>query len=325
METTSYSYETSKNDPRKKDLRNLIIGILAVGLVASAGYALISGNNHQQVYQQDQTQIAKLSDEKGQVQHNFDDALARLDSLSGFNNKLQSMMTDRQKDIAKLKKQIRSILNKEHLTIAEKKKADELIAELNDKISEMEEQVAKLTEANQGLTQANSQLTQDNSKLTSDLQTTTTVKDSLAREADIASTLFANHISVVAIQDKKNGREKETSKAKKADKLQVSFDVLNRIVANGQTDLYVAITGPDGKMISDSSMGSGSFISREEGEKQFTTKVPVEIEAGKAKTVTFSWKQPNGFQKGTYKIEIYHNGYKIGVGTKELKKGGLFS
>jgi TolA-binding protein len=211
------------------------------------------------------------------------------------------------------------------MTVAEKKKAEELIGQLNDKISGMEKDVARLTEANQGLTQDNAQLTQDNTKLTSDVQTTTIAKDSLSKKVDIASTLFANNIKVVAVQDKKNGQEKETDKAKRADKLMVSFDVTNRIAATGQTDVYVSITGPDGKMISDSSMGSGTFTSREDGDKSYTSKVSVDMEAGKVKPVTFSWKQPNGFQKGMYKVEIYHNGYKIGEGTKELKKGGLFS
>lgn len=316
---------SSNSEPPRKDARGLIIGLLAVGLIGSAVYAMVSNNNHQQVYQQEQTQIAKLSDEKGQVQQNFDNALARLDSLTGFNNKMQADLNGRQKDIAKLKMQIRSILSKQNLTVAEKKKADELIAQLNDKITSMQQDVARLTEANQGLTNDNVQLRQDSTKLTSDLQTTTTVKDSLTKQVDIASTLFANNIKVVGIQDKKNGQEKETDKAKKVNKLNISFDVTNRIAGTGTTDVYVVVTGPDGKMISDSSMGSGSFTSREEGDKMFTSKVPVEFESGKVKPVNFAWKQPNGFQKGLYKIEIYHNGYKIGEGTKELRKGGLFS
>ena len=53
--------------------------------------------------------------------------------------------------------------------------------------------------------------------------------------------------------------------------------------------------------------------------------VPVEFESGKVKHVQFSWKQDGSFQTGVYKIEIYHNGFKIGEGAKELKKGGLFS
>jgi len=325
MDTSNYPNETPNYESPKKDSRGLIIGLLVLGLVASAGYAVFSNNNHQQVYQQEQTQIAKISEEKGQVQQNFDNALARLDSLTGFNNKLQNDLSGRQKDIAKLKMQIRSILNKQNLTIVEKKKADELIAQLNDKISGMEQDVARLTQANDGLKQDNAQLSQDTTKLTSDLLTTTTQKDELAKKVDIASTLFANNIMVVGVQDKKNGEEKITDKAKKVDKLKISFDVTNRIAASGQTDVYVAITGPDGKLITDSSMGSGTFTSRDEGDKMFTSKVPVEIEAGKVKPVSFSWKQPNGFEKGFYKIEIYHNGYKIGEGIKELRKGGLFS
>jgi hypothetical protein len=325
MNTSNYPTDTSENMAPKKDFKNLIIGILAAGLLGTAGYALYSNNDHQQIQQADQTQIAKVNDDKSQVQKNFDNALVRLDSLTGYNNKVQGMLTGREKDIANLKMQIRGILKKEKLTESEKKKAEELVAELNGKISNMEQEVAKLTQDNQGLTQDKSQLTQDKDKLTSDLQTTTTEKDSLEKKVDIASTLNASNIIITAIQDKKNGQEKVTDKAKKVNKLKISFDVANRIAVAGQTDVYVSITGPDGKIISVAAMGSGSFTSREEGDKVYTTKVPVEIESGKVKSVQFSWKQDDGFQTGQYKIEIYHNGYKIGEGTKELKKGGLFS
>ena len=324
MNTSNYPNETPQSEP-KKNFKNLIIGLLAVGLIGTAGYALYSNSNQQQVQQKDQTQIAKIVEDKGQVQNNFDKALVRLDSMTGYNNKVQSMLAGRQNDITKLKVQIRSILKKENLTIAEKKKAEELVAQLNDKISGMQQEVTRLTQANQGLTQDKTQLTQDKDKLTSDLQTTSTAKEELAKKVDVASTLFANNIRITAVQSKNNGQEKLTDKAKKANKLNIAFDVTNRIAVSGQTDVYVCITGPDNKMISDSSMGSGSFTSREDGDKAFTSKVPVEIESGKVKSVLFSWKQNNGFQTGQYKIEIYHNGYKIGEGTKELKKGGLFS
>jgi len=325
MDTTNYPSSYPQDTPPKSDFRGLIIGILAIGLVGSIGYAVYSNNQHEQVQQTEQTQIAKITEDKTAVQKNFDNALARLDSLTGYNNKVQSELASKNSDVAKLKIQIRSILNKQHITVAEKKKADELIAQLNDKISGMEAQVAKLTQDNQGLTQDKAQLTQDKEKLTSDLTTTSNVKDSLEKKVDIASTLNANNIMITGVQDKKNGEEKVTDKAKKVDKLKISFDVTNRIAASGSTDVYVSITGPDGKMITSPASGSGTFTSREEGDKMYTSKVPVEIEAGKVKNVQFAWKQDNGFQQGAYKIEIYHNGYKIGEATKELKKGGLFS
>src|SRR5580704_14041712 len=123
MNTTNVSNYPSDNDrdtPPRKDFKNLIIGVLAVGLIGSAGYALYSNNDHKQVQQTEQAQISKVTDDKDQVQKNFDNALVRLDSLSGYNNKVQGMLTGRQNDIAKLKMQIRGILKKENITIAEK-------------------------------------------------------------------------------------------------------------------------------------------------------------------------------------------------------------
>lgn len=325
MSTSNYPSGDPQSERPKKDVRNLFIGLLAVGLLATGGYAIYSNNKGQEVQTKQQNEIVAVTNDKGTVQKNFDNALVRLDSLTGNNNRLQGTITAREGDIAKLKTQIRNILKKEKLSEADKKKADELIAELNGKISTMEEANAKLTEANNGLTQDKAQLTQDKDKLTSDLQTTTTAKDELAKKVDIASTLNANNIMITGIQDKKNGEEKVTEKAKRVNKLKVSFDVSNRIAQSGSTDLYVIITGPDNKIVSDSAMQSGTFTTRDEGDKSFTEKVPVEIESGKMKNVQFSWKNESGFQTGQYKIEIYHNGYKIGEGTKELKKGGLFS
>lgn len=324
MNTSNYPSRDTQDEPQKNS-KNVIIAILAIAFAGTIGYAIYSGNHHATIQQTQQTAITKVVDERGQLQKNFDESLVRLDSMSGMSNKMQAMLSSRQDEIAKMKVEIRSILKKQNLTEAEKRKAQELITELNQKISNMEQEVARLTQENQGLTKDNTQLTQDKEKLTSDLQTTNTEKVDLERKVDVASTLVANNIMITAVQDKKNGAEKETSKAKKADKLKISFDVTNRIALSGQTDVYVCITGPDGKIISAPSMGSGTFTTREEGDRIYTSMVPVEFESGKVKPVQFSWKQDGSFQTGVYKIEIYHNGFKIGEGAKELKKGGLFS
>jgi len=324
MSTTNYPSATPQNDPPRKDFKNLIIGILAAGFLGTWGYLLWNNNKQEQVQQTQQTQIARVTDEKGQLQKNFDDALVRLDSLTGTNNKLQSQLTSANSDISKKKAEIRGILNKKNATVAELTRAKQLITDLNGKISDLEKQVTELTAQNTQLTQDKTQLTQDKDRLTTDLQATTTAKQDLEKKVDIASTLNASNIAITPVQDKKNGKEKVTSNAKRVDKLVISFDVNNRIAQTGQTDIYVCITAPDGKPVSVAALGSGSFTSREEGDKVYTAKVPVEIEAGKTKPVQFAWKQDTPFQKGSYKIEIYHNGFKIGEGTRELKKGGLF-
>ncbi|HZK64325.1 MAG TPA: hypothetical protein VFC34_09275 [Puia sp.] len=325
MSTTNYPSATPQSQPPRKDFKNLVIGLLAAGFLGTWGYLLWNNNKQEQVQQNQQTQIAKVTDEKGTLQKNFDDALVRLDSLTGTNNRLNTQLTGANSDIAKKKAEIRSILGKRNASQAELNRAKSLINELNGKISDLQKQVADLTTTNTQLTADKTQLSADKEKLTSDLQTTTTAKEDLEKKVDIASTLNASNIAVTPVHDRKNGKEKVTTTAKRVDKLIISFDVNNRIAQNGQTDVYVCITGPDGKPISVPALGSGTFASRDEGDKIFTAKVPVDIEAGKTKSVQFAWKQNSEFQKGNYKIEIYHNGFKIGEGVRELKKGGLFS
>jgi hypothetical protein len=322
--TTNYPSASPQSQPPKKDFKNLIIGLLALGFLGTWGYLLWNNNKQEQVQTQQQSQIAKVTDEKGQLQKNFDDALVRLDSLTGTNNKLQGQLSEGQGQIAKLKQNIRGILSKQHITEAEKKKAEELIKDLNDKISNLEQQVAQLTQENQQLNADKTQLTADKDKLTTDLQTTNTAKQDLEKKVDVASTLNASGISITPMHEKKDGKDKETTTARKVNKLVIGFDVANRIAQTGQTDVYVCITGPDGKPISVPALGSGTFTSRDDGDKVFTAKVPVDFEQGKTKSVQFAWKQNSEFQRGNYKIEIYHNGFKIGEGTRELKKGGIF-
>jgi hypothetical protein len=88
---------------------------------------------------------------------------------------------------------------------------------------------------------------------------------------------------------KSSGKEKTTETAKRVDKLMISFDVNNRIAAPGMTDVFVIVTGPDGKTVSTEALGSGTFTTREEGDKLFTTKLPVDVVTAQKKAVQFSY------------------------------------
>jgi len=324
MSTTNYPSASPQSQPPKRDSKNLIIGLLAVGILGTWGYFLWDKNKSDQKITQLQTQYVAVDSSKNELQKSFDAALNRLDSLTGYNNELEGKLSERNTEISKLKGQINSILKKQRLTEAERKKAQSLIAELNDKISHLEAEVARLTAENEQLTMEKNTLTQEKEQLTADLQSTATAKEELARKVDIASTLNASNISVTPVNEKSGGKEKVTTNAKRVDKLVIAFDVDNRIAETGSTEVFVCITGPDGKPITVDALGSGTFTTREEGEKFFTTKVPVEFESGKKRHVEFAWKQNSPFKTGNYKIEVYHNGFKIGEATRELKKGGLF-
>jgi len=323
MSTSNYPSATPQSTPPRRDSKNLIIGLLAVGILGTWGYFLWDKNNNDQKMTQLQSQYVAVDSSKNELQKSFDASLSRLDSLTGYNNELEGKLTDRNSEISKLKSQINGILRKQKITAAEKKQAEELIAQLNDKIGGLEQEVARLTQENQTLTTEKAAVTVERDTYRSQKDTLETVKKGLEDKVNIASTLNAYGITITPINER-NGKEKVTSKAKKVDKLVIAFDVDNRIAETGSTEIYVSIIGPDGMPVNVQSLGSGTFTTRDEGEKPFTARIPVDIEAGKKKHVEFAWKQDQDFKRGNYKISIYHNGFKIGEGVRELKKGGLF-
>jgi peptidoglycan hydrolase CwlO-like protein len=324
MSTTNYPSATPQNQPPRRDSKNLIIGLLAVGILGTWGYFLWDKNNNDQKMTQLQTQYIAVDSSKNELQKSFDASLARLDSLTGYNNEIEGKLSERNTEISKLKGQISSILKKNKLTTAEKNKAEALISELNGKIANLEAEVARLTQENQTLTTEKAAVTVERDTYKAQKDTLETVKQGLEQKVDIASTLNANNIAITPINEKSSGKEKVTETAKRVDKLVISFDVNNRIAQSGSTDVYVLITDPEAKPVSVESLGSGSFTTREDGEKSYTAKVPVEIETGKTKRVEFAWRQDGDFKRGNYRIEVYHNGFKIGEGIRTLKKGGLF-
>ncbi|MDP4282948.1 MAG: hypothetical protein Q8891_00875 [Bacteroidota bacterium] len=325
MNNSNFPTSVTESPSPRKSYKNLIIGVLSVALFGTVAFLLVDKNKTGETIQNQQTEIATVTDQKSDIQKSFDASLARLDSMSTLNSNLQGKLTASNHEISKTKNEIRSILNKKNATAAELTKARFLIASLNDKITGMEQQVAQLTQDNQNLNQDKVILKQDSAKLSQDLTATTATKDSLVQKVDVASTLNANNIAVTPIDVRHNGKEKVTTTAKHVSKLVISFDVNNRIAQPGTTDVYVVVTGPDGKPISEQSLNSGTFTTRNGDDKTFTAKLPVAIETAQKKNVQFTFTPANNFQEGNYTIQIYQNGFLIGEGKRELKKGGLFS
>lgn len=324
MSNTNYPTASTPGQPPKKDNRGLIYGVLIAALLGTWGYVIWDKNQAKEQAGQLQTQVVTADSAKNAIQLEYDAAIVRLDSISGAYNQLSGKMSDKESEVSKLKSEIRGILNKRNATQSELNRAKSLIEELNGKLASMEEEIARLSEENQQLTTANTTLGQEKAQLQQDVATVSQVKTELEGKVDVGSTLNASNFRITPLNEKKGGKEVETSKAKKADKLRISFDVENRLAATGTKELFIIVTAPDGKIVTESGLATGNFTTREEGEKTYTNKVTVEYEQGVRKPVSFDLKQTDKYVPGDYKVEIYQNGFKIGNGKATLRKSGIF-
>jgi len=324
--TSNYPSAAPQTPEPKKDNRGLIYGVLIAALLGTWGYIIFDKSKTKEMIQQKDVQYAQLDSSKNTVQKEYEDALLRLDAMTSSNSHLDSLVKTKDAEMAALKGRIKGLVGKQNATAADLAEARKLIGELNGKVDGYLKQIEQLQAENQQLTTDKAQLTTQKAELETNLSNTAAEKKAAEDKVDVGSTLHASNFQIAAINVKNNGKEKSTTTAKRADKFRVSFDLdENRITPTGSKDLYVLVTDPAGKVISEQGLNSGSFTTRQDGEKQFTNKVSVDYTQGQRKNVSFDLKNADKYVPGNYKVEVYQNGFKIGDGGVTLKKGGLFS
>jgi FtsZ-binding cell division protein ZapB len=306
----------------KKDNRAIVYGALILLLLGTWGYIIYDKSKTGEQLAQNQAQLVQADSSKSAIQEQFNEANARLDEMTGKNAKLDSLLKRDDADITAMKSRVKSILGKEHATAAELAEARNLIAKLNGQIDGYIAEIEKLKGENLQLTQDKATVTAQRDAVQKNYDSVSVVKNNLQ---DVGSTLHASNIAISAFDEKSNGKEKETTSARKANGLKVSFQLdENRIAETGSKDLYICITDPAGQPVSVQALGSGTFTTRDTGDKVFTVKKSVDYVQGQVLPVEVTWKQNGKFTKGQYKIEVYNNGFKIGAGTVTLRKGGIF-
>lgn len=297
--------------------------ILIVALIGTWGYLFYDKTKSNRRENELRIQVETTDSLRSAVQMQFDAASKELDAALGQNTQLQGTLAQQKAEIDRLKNEIQSEINNKNGDLS---RARALIEELRGKVTNLVAQIevlrkqnVQLATANQSLTLRNDTLAQEKVAIADTLITTRTEK---ARIEDEASTLHISEIQISPISVARSGKESQTSRASKADYLRVSFTIdENRVASSGPKSLYVIVTDPDGNAVSSPAMGSGTFTTRQNGEKVFTKQLTVNYTTGESLPVSFNWSQQNSYKAGTYHVEIYHNGYRIGNGNVSLRKG----
>ncbi|MBM3915013.1 MAG: hypothetical protein FJ348_03120 [Sphingomonadales bacterium] len=295
--------------------KNTIIVLLSVALVFTWAYLLWDKSQSRDTIALQAVQIENLDADKAAIQKEFDMAIIRLDSVTNTNTTLTNQVAEQQRDIESQKTAIKKILSDRNATKASLDKARGMVSDLNGKIAALENQIAVLKQENLELTQANTALQGEKEGLEQDLSKSAAQNAELAKTVDIGSTFSASSIQISSIDVKPSGKEKLTANAKRVDKLLVRFDVENRIAPSGPADMYLIVTDPAGKVITEKGF---MLPTREDGDRSYTALIPVNYEKGTRQKVEFPVRAGQ-YNKGTYRLEIYHNGFKIGERSCPLK------
>lgn len=323
---TEYKDLEPSTDPKHKKefVKNIIIAILAVALLFAVGYIVYSKEANAKNSIEMQTDINDLErsreilkQELRIVRADFDDAKTRVvkkDSSLSYQDRL----------ILEKQKEIQAILNKDGITNSELNRAKRLITSLQADIKVYKEEIVRLKNENKKLSNKNTELTSQNSDLTSQKRVVETnlneEKEShqnLIKETN--STLSISNYTIKGLRVKSSGKEVETTRAKRIDKVRVSFDLDKNLNATSEIkELYVTVYKPDGEVGKFKGANSGETTLRSGSSIDYSDRVKINYNNMSGSRVTFDWIDYD-FPKGEYKIDIYQNGYKVGQNVITLK------
>ena len=297
--------------------------MLSVGLVGTWIYHLYDKTQYSQrkneVYIKDSIAVAQgVQDSLQKIYSSTINTLdAQLDSTKNTAGVLQGELSTKLAEINRLRAEIASILKrnnfkKEDLDLARRKTVElqQLVAELQSKNITIEEEKKQITDV---LDKVNVQV----KNLEGNVQNLTQENRALAEKVNLASAFVISELKLSPVMVK-NDKEQETNQAKKTSKLVISFAVQNNVTDYENADVFVVITQPDGRILKNEDVWDATTINLQNGSRiNYTRKVRFEYRKGESKQLIFSLNAEE-YLKGTYTMQIYHNGYMIGQTMKML-------
>lgn len=288
-----------------------ILSLIFFALSCVLGYQLYNQKAKTEVvYKEKET----VTTDYNNVKEELSEVQKAYEGLQTNNKELQDQLDARKAELADLQEKLEKAKGNEY----EISKLKRELRTIRDLIKSYLRDIDSLNILNQGLKAENQKVNEDLSKEKSRNEELSTEKKKLSETVELGSKLKANSIRIEGIKSKSGGdKESVVTKAKRADKIKTCFVLGENPIAKKESkQVFVKITGPDGKVLA-RNLDDDVFVVN--GEKlNYSAKKEVNYD-GRDKDVCIYFTTNDEFIPGKYKVEIYCDGGLSGSGSIELR------
>jgi len=241
--------------------------------------------------------------EKQKLEKELNQLIVEYDSLKTDNDTLAGQLTAEQE-------RIRDLLKRQASSTTKIKMYEKELETLRKVMRSYIVQIDSLNTRNQQLTAENVTVREELSKVTTNYEEVTKQKEELTSTVKIAQQMRTGNVTVVGLKG-----DRETSKAKKVEKIRVCFTLRENAVAQaGTKTIFVRITRPDNFVLS--SPEAGMFELNGE-QTVYSAKRDIDYENTDLEACIY-WDATEELIPGTYLIGLYTEGYEI-TGSEPLE------
>lgn len=293
----------TESKPHSKILIILVVALVVV--VLGALYYIFRQNTQIEEMQHD-TIINKqdLEDEYEGLSMQYEGM-----KLNIKNDSLLVQLDNEQAKVQRLLEELRTVKAENKSEI---KRLNDELASLRKVLKSYIVQIDSLNRANEQLKKENKEITTKYRQTTETLNKVTEEKQNLTERVSLASKLDATNITVSPV----NKKGKVQKKISKTEQLVVNFSITKNITAEpGDRTIYVRIMKPDDDVLVKNRMNVFTYENRE---INYSMKRLLEY-AGEEINVTLYWDVEEYLMPGTYRVDIFADGNRIGSKSFELK------
>ncbi|ASU36823.1 hypothetical protein [Mucilaginibacter xinganensis] len=295
--------------PKKNSNVIYFLIVVVLALLATDVYLYLQKNKSD-------TKIVYQNDEKTRLQTELDSLEAQIEQVNAGKTKMSAMLQAKNDSLKAKIRVLRSELSKGKLTVAELSKAQEDVKQLRYFVTKYTADIEELKKQNASLAVERDTLKTNLVSAAKKDSALTKQNKELDTKVKVASALKIATVDIVAYKIRGSGKEVDTKRASPAKKIKINFTVASNAVAEkAMHDIYVRVIDPTGNLITGAD--SGTF-NADGQELQFTYKTAIEFkDDGSAYTI--DWLNPVAFQKGSYTVLLYADGYTMGKTSFMLK------
>ncbi|MCB9251404.1 MAG: hypothetical protein H6605_03000 [Flavobacteriales bacterium] len=309
-----------------KDKKTKVYLLIIIGVLFIINFALLYNLiSKDKILVTTETKLEDAQVEKNELDKMMKETENLLLEYKGRNEELDSIIDDKNDEIASKIAQIRQMLSDKNLTRKQLEDAKKEIAMLKVKIARETYVIDSLSRENDQLKEAFAELSEENITIKEEFEEQKTenanlssTNKTLSDKVRKASRLTATNIKVDGIM-MRGTKEREKSKLSRIDKIKVQFNIdKNEIADAGIKIIYLRLVGPDGSTVSNETAGSGVFEVAGESMK-YTSKAKVNFDNAKGSSAIIYFDKIPGMVAGTYKSILYCDEFVMGEGELKLR------
>ncbi len=303
--------------PAKKSNLIYFLIVVVLALLGTNAYLYFQKNkSDERIVTQKSDDDKVLVTTRTTLKASLDSLTTQLDSANSGKHRVSQALQAKDEELKAKITQLKKALANGNLNARQLTSAKEDIKQLRYFVTKYTADIEELKQQNATLTTERDTLKTSLATVNQKATTLQKQNQDLSNKVQIAAAIKTSSMQIVAYKVKNSGKEVEVSRANPAKKIKVNFTVTsNELAQKGLHDIYLRVIDPTGNLVTTGNSGNFNIDGQD---MQYSYKSAIDFKNDGSGYV-IDWVNPAEFQKGTYSVLLYADGYAMGKSSFNLR------